>query len=74
MAVTLCPIAIAVGCRKCPIFKVCPLKSVIGDQRSAPEAPREPAATGSGAKRRPASAPPKPKAKRKGSRARRRER
>jgi hypothetical protein len=28
---TLCPIAIAVGCRKCPAFTVCPLKSVIGD-------------------------------------------
>ena len=28
---TLCPIAIAVGCRKCPAFSVCPLKSVIGD-------------------------------------------
>ncbi|MFO1307441.1 MAG: hypothetical protein U1F64_03230 [Burkholderiales bacterium] len=74
MAVTLCPIAIAVGCRKCPIFKVCPLKGVIGDQRGAPAAPRESASTGSGASRRPASAPPKPKAKRKGSRARRRER
>jgi hypothetical protein len=28
---TLCPIAIAVGCKKCPAFAVCPLKSVIGD-------------------------------------------
>jgi hypothetical protein len=28
---TLCPVAIAVGCRKCPIFAVCPLKSQIGD-------------------------------------------
>ena len=28
---TICPIAIAVGCRKCPIFKICPVKSVIGD-------------------------------------------
>ena len=75
MAVTLCPIAIAVGCRKCPIFKVCPLKGVIGDQRSAPEAPSEHAA-GSGGKRPPGSAPPKPKSKpkRKGSRPRRRER
>ena len=27
----LCPVAIAVGCRKCPIFSVCPLKSSIGD-------------------------------------------
>jgi hypothetical protein len=28
---TICPIAIAVGCKKCPAFSVCPLKSVIGD-------------------------------------------
>ena len=30
---TLCPIAIAVGCKKCPIFAVCPVKSVIGDYK-----------------------------------------
>ena len=35
---TLCPIAIAVGCKKCPAFGVCPLKSVIGDQGGAPAA------------------------------------
>lgn len=29
---TICPIAIAVGCRKCPIYKVCPVSSIIGDQ------------------------------------------
>ena len=34
----LCPIAIAVGCRKCPAFKVCPLKSTIGDYKP-PETP-----------------------------------
>ena len=28
---TLCPIALAVGCQKCPVFKVCPVKTVIGD-------------------------------------------
>ncbi len=27
----LCPVAIAVGCAKCPIYKPCPLKGVIGD-------------------------------------------
>lgn len=27
----ICPVALAVGCRKCPIFAVCPVKSVIGD-------------------------------------------
>jgi hypothetical protein len=30
---TVCPIAIAVGCKKCPAFAVCPLKSVLGDQK-----------------------------------------
>ena len=38
---TLCPIALAVGCRKCPIFSVCPLTTVIGDQQKAVDAPRE---------------------------------
>jgi hypothetical protein len=33
---TLCPIAVVAGCQKCPAFKVCPLKSVIGDQPSKP--------------------------------------
>jgi hypothetical protein len=28
---TLCPIAIVTGCAKCPAFKVCPLKNVLGD-------------------------------------------
>ena len=27
----ICPVAIAVGCAKCPVFKVCPVKGVIGD-------------------------------------------
>ena len=27
----LCPVAIAVGCKKCPVFKLCPAKSIIGD-------------------------------------------
>ena len=47
---TICPIAITVGCRKCPIYAVCPVSSIIGDQpprkpeqslsRSAPKKPR----------------------------------
>ncbi len=40
---TLCPVALAVGCRKCPIFSVCPLKTVIGDQK-ADEPPPKPKA------------------------------
>ena len=34
---TLCPIALVAGCKKCPAFSVCPLKSVIGDQPKAGE-------------------------------------
>jgi hypothetical protein len=30
---TLCPIALVVGCKKCPAFAICPLKSVIGDYK-----------------------------------------
>jgi hypothetical protein len=29
---TLCPIALAVGCKKCPAFSICPLKTSLGDQ------------------------------------------
>jgi len=34
---TLCPIAIVVGCKKCPAFSICPVKSLIGDMPKAPE-------------------------------------
>jgi hypothetical protein len=30
---TLCPVALAAGCNKCPVFNVCPLKGVIGDYK-----------------------------------------
>ena len=33
---TVCPIAIVAGCQKCPAFKVCPLNTVLGDQKEAP--------------------------------------
>jgi len=36
---TLCPIAIVAGCKKCPAYSVCPLKSVIGDAPRAADAP-----------------------------------
>ena len=29
----LCPVAIAVGCKKCPVFNLCPAKAIIGDYR-----------------------------------------
>ena len=38
---TLCPVAIAVGCKKCPAFTVCPLKGVIGDYK--PDETQQPA-------------------------------
>ena len=34
---TICPIAIAVGCEKCPAFKFCPLTTVLGDQQGEDE-------------------------------------
>jgi hypothetical protein len=37
---TLCPVAIAVGCKKCPVFKVCPAKSTLGDYHPAEDAPK----------------------------------
>jgi hypothetical protein len=39
---TLCPIAIAVTCKRCPAFSVCPLKGVIGDYKKPEEAQKDP--------------------------------
>ena len=36
---TVCPIAIVAGCRKCPAISVCPLKTVLGDQPKAGDKP-----------------------------------
>ena len=49
----ICPVAIAVGCKKCPVFNVCPLKSVIGDQKGPDTAESEKPA------KKTKSAPPK---------------
>jgi hypothetical protein len=49
---TVCPIAIVAGCRKCPAFKVCPLKSTLGDYKP-----------GEAADAQPGAASPKPSAK-----------
>jgi hypothetical protein len=38
---TICPIAIVAGCKKCPAFNVCPLKTVLGDQVKAEQTPIE---------------------------------
>lgn len=34
---TLCPISLVSGCKKCPAFKACPLKGVIGDYKKPDE-------------------------------------
>lgn len=47
---TLCPIAIAVGCKKCPAFSVCPLKTTLGDHKAD-----NPKASASGGKPKPPS-------------------
>lgn len=39
---TLCPIALAVGCRRCPAFSVCPLKTTLGDQPKVGDTPPPP--------------------------------
>lgn len=66
---TLCPIALAVGCRRCPVFKVCPVKGVIGDYDGAaaapPATPASPKRSGD-AKRESKSARPKRKERRAG--------
>ncbi len=41
---TLCPIALAVGCKKCPAFSVCPVKGIIGDYKKEDETPAKPPA------------------------------
>jgi len=37
----ICPVAIAVGCSKCPVVKVCPAKGVIGDFKEMASRPAE---------------------------------
>lgn len=60
---TLCPIALAVGCQKCPVFKICPLKSVIGDQPKAAAEALKQSATGVPGKKVPAKRSSKTAAK-----------
>ncbi len=59
----ICPVAIAVGCRKCPIFSVCPVKGIIGDYKKPEEkAAAQPEAAKAG-KPKAASAKARPKKK-----------
>ena len=39
---TLCPVALAVGCRKCPLVNMCPAKTVIGDYKPQPPEDKKP--------------------------------
>ena len=32
----ICPVALAVGCEKCPAFEFCPLTTIFGDQQKEP--------------------------------------
>jgi len=41
---TLCSIALAVGCKRCPAFAICPLKSTIGDYKKPDDAAQSPPA------------------------------
>ena len=70
----LCPIAIAVGCKRCPAFSVCPVKSVIGDYKPG-DKPEAAAKASASPKPQPrsasAAARPKTGSNRKGARARR---
>ncbi len=45
----ICPVAIAVGCKKCPIVSVCPVKTSLGDFK--PEPPRAAARPGASKKK-----------------------
>ena len=38
----VCPIALAVGCNKCPAVSVCPLKTTLGDYKPASNDPKAP--------------------------------
>jgi hypothetical protein len=43
---TLCPVALAVGCAKCPLVSICPGEGIIGNYKKEaadkPAAPQKP--------------------------------
>jgi hypothetical protein len=41
LIMTLCPVALAVGCIKCPVFNVCPAKGIIGDYKRDTPPPQD---------------------------------
>ena len=48
---TLCPIALAASCKKCPAVTFCPLKTVLGDYPKTPEKKGDTAASKSPGKK-----------------------
>ncbi|HEY2394427.1 MAG TPA: hypothetical protein VGH81_00400 [Rudaea sp.] len=48
----LCPVALAVGCKGCPIFNVCPVKGVIGDYKPDEAAAAKDSAVAGGKKKK----------------------
>ncbi len=36
---TLCPVALLSGCKKCPVFAICPVKTLIGDYKEPVKKP-----------------------------------
>ena len=55
----VCPIAIVAGCKKCPVFAVCPLKGVIGNYLPEPPAVQPPPTRSAKAKTRSLAAGPR---------------
>lgn len=39
---TLCPVALAVGCRRCALVQLCPGKTLIGDYKPDPPPEKKP--------------------------------
>lgn len=37
----ICPIALTAGCKKCPFFKLCPAKGIIGDYKKEEDSSQE---------------------------------
>jgi len=66
---TICPIAIAVGCARCPVVKVCPVKGLLGDAKP-PQAAAQPEPT-KPARKAAAKSSAKPAAKTGGRKAKR---
>ena len=52
----ICPIAVVAGCEKCPSFKLCPAKGVLGGYEKPPAVKAKPVA-------RKARVKPKPRSK-----------